>query len=283
MSIYCIGDLHGCHKEFMALLEKIDFDEKKDELYLTGDLIGRGPMPYEIIKELISLKGAVKSVLGNHDLNFIACYKKLNKPRAKDNISSLLESKNASEVFEYLLSLPLIRVNEDKKFIITHAGIYPQWSIDEAKELGAWAQSIIEDESINQSYLTNMYNQTPLNYQMAKELDEYSKFRFVIDCFTRMRLIHIDDFALEYKGSSTPVDSIDTSKLKPWFELFNRGIKYDKYTLCFGHWASLGGNCNIPYIKALDTGCVWGGRLCALNIKNMECTYVKSVGYAPLK
>ena len=29
MSIYVIGDLHGCHVEFISLLEAIDFNLKK--------------------------------------------------------------------------------------------------------------------------------------------------------------------------------------------------------------------------------------------------------------
>ncbi len=49
MSIFCIGDLHGCYDEFQALLEKIDFDENRDEIYLTGDVIGRGPKPIEYV------------------------------------------------------------------------------------------------------------------------------------------------------------------------------------------------------------------------------------------
>ena len=56
MATYCIGDVHGCYNEFMALLEEIKFDEAKDELLLTGDLIGRGPFPVETMKAVMSMK-----------------------------------------------------------------------------------------------------------------------------------------------------------------------------------------------------------------------------------
>ena len=40
--LIAIGDIHGCHKEFADLLEKLDL-RKDDRLILLGDLINRGP------------------------------------------------------------------------------------------------------------------------------------------------------------------------------------------------------------------------------------------------
>ena len=41
MSTYVISDLHGCLKEFEAMLEKIEFSEY-DEMYIAGDVCDRG-------------------------------------------------------------------------------------------------------------------------------------------------------------------------------------------------------------------------------------------------
>jgi bis(5'-nucleosyl)-tetraphosphatase (symmetrical) len=43
MSTYVIGDIQGCYKEFKELLKQINFNKKKDTLWLAGDLVNRGP------------------------------------------------------------------------------------------------------------------------------------------------------------------------------------------------------------------------------------------------
>ena len=43
MSTYVIGDVHGCFDQFIRLLKKINYDSKKDQIILTGDLVNRGP------------------------------------------------------------------------------------------------------------------------------------------------------------------------------------------------------------------------------------------------
>lgn len=43
MSTYLIGDVHGCYDELIALLKQVDFTPGQDTLWLTGDLVARGP------------------------------------------------------------------------------------------------------------------------------------------------------------------------------------------------------------------------------------------------
>ena len=67
MPTYLIGDVHGCYDELMALLEQVDFNPKKDNLWLTGDLVSRGPKSLQVLRYVYSLGDAVRIVLGNHD------------------------------------------------------------------------------------------------------------------------------------------------------------------------------------------------------------------------
>ena len=57
-----IGDIHGCYKTFLALLKQLP----KDDIYIVGDLIDRGPRSNEVIQYLID-NPEIKSVLGNHE------------------------------------------------------------------------------------------------------------------------------------------------------------------------------------------------------------------------
>ncbi|HGM0532167.1 TPA: metallophosphoesterase, partial [Neisseria gonorrhoeae] len=43
MAHYAIGDIQGCFDELTALLGKIGFNHGTDTLWLTGDIVNRGP------------------------------------------------------------------------------------------------------------------------------------------------------------------------------------------------------------------------------------------------
>ena len=70
MSTYVIGDIQGCYKEFKELLKQINFNKKKDNLWLAGDLVNRGPKSYDVIKYIMDLDSSAITVLGNHDFFF---------------------------------------------------------------------------------------------------------------------------------------------------------------------------------------------------------------------
>lgn len=66
--IYAVSDIHGCFKTFQKLLEKVNFDETKDTLYILGDIVDRGPLiweTYEWVKERINKN--VFMIQGNHE------------------------------------------------------------------------------------------------------------------------------------------------------------------------------------------------------------------------
>jgi bis(5'-nucleosyl)-tetraphosphatase (symmetrical) len=73
-------------------------------------------------------------------------------------------------------------------------------------------------------------------------------------------------FELKEKGGYS-----DNSLLKPWFQIENR--KDIPYKIIFGHWSTLGFY-EDKNVVAMDTGCVWGGKLTAFCLETQE---VKSV------
>ena len=72
--IWAIGDIQGCYDPLMQLLEKIDFDPKRDKLWIAGDLVNRGEGSLETLEYLYSIRGRIEVVLGNHDLALLAAY-----------------------------------------------------------------------------------------------------------------------------------------------------------------------------------------------------------------
>lgn len=83
MAIYCVGDVQGCYDELRRLLDLARFDPANDELWLTGDLVARGPKSLEVLRFVHSLGFQATTVLGNHDLHLLATAAGYTKPKKK--------------------------------------------------------------------------------------------------------------------------------------------------------------------------------------------------------
>ena len=90
MANYAIGDLQGCYKEFQDLLSQISFNEKKDKLWICGDLVNRGPESLQCLLYLHSIKNSCHIVLGNHDLHLIAVNQSIRKLSNDDTFKDIL-------------------------------------------------------------------------------------------------------------------------------------------------------------------------------------------------
>jgi bis(5'-nucleosyl)-tetraphosphatase (symmetrical) len=67
---------------------------------------------------------------------------------------------------------------------------------------------------------------------------------------------------LEYKESAAELPPGS----RPWFVDYADRARKLHEQIVFGHWAALQGRCDVPGVHALDSGCVWGGRLSALRL-----------------
>jgi serine/threonine protein phosphatase 1 len=68
---YVVGDIHGCFSKLRVALEELNFDKSKDRLFLTGDLVDRGPESEDCLEWLA--QPWFHSVLGNHEQMAIDC------------------------------------------------------------------------------------------------------------------------------------------------------------------------------------------------------------------
>ncbi|ROR05198.1 bis(5'-nucleosyl)-tetraphosphatase (symmetrical) ApaH [Erwinia sp. JUb26] len=256
MSTYLIGDVHGCYDELRSLLDQVAFDPQQDELWLTGDLVARGPASLDVLRFVRSLGDSVRLVLGNHDLHLLAVYAGISRNKPKDRITPLLQADDADELINWLRRQPLLQVDEEKKLVMAHAGITPQWDIATAKMCAREVESVLSSDTYP-LFLDAMYGDMPNNW--SPELTGLARLRFSSNALTRMRFCfpngQLDMISKESPESAPP-------PLKPWFNI--PGPVSREYTIVFGHWASLEGKGTPEGIIGLDTGCCWGGTLTML-------------------
>ncbi len=260
MPTYVIGDVQGCYNCLQKLLEKIHFSKNTDRLWFVGDLVNRGPRSLEVLRFIQSLGKNSQVVLGNHDLGLLIHWKNKHVMRDTALLDEILAAPDAHSLLDWLRQQPLMFVDPHERIILTHAGLYPLWSIEAAIDNADLLSRALKSEA-SQSILAQLAGDTPIFWQ--NNLSDLEKYRFIANAFTRMRYISPDGaLELQYKG---PSDFINDS-LFAWF--LHPQLDLQDYRLVFGHWAALQGQCSHPQIEAIDTGCAWGGTLTALCIEN---------------
>ncbi len=270
MAIYAIGDIQGCFLSLLKLLENIDFNRDKDKLLFSGDLVNRGPKSLETLRFIKSLGDCAVSVLGNHDLHLLATYYTGKKLNNKDTIDDILNANDRLELLNWLRFNPLI--HSEDGWIIVHAGIPPQWNIKSAKNYALEIENIIQSDTNQETFIqffNHMYGNSP--QQWTEELSGWERWKFIVNALTRMRYCKING-AIDLKNKGKP--GTQANNLIPWFRHPNRLNTSEK--ILFGHWSSLG-FINENNVIGLDTGCVWGGRLTAINLDTMNPVWVECI------
>lgn len=262
MSTYLIGDVHGCYDELIALLAQVEFDPRRDTLWLAGDLVARGPGSLEVLRYVKSLGDSVRLVLGNHDLHLLAVFAGISRNKPKDRLKSLLEAPDADELLNWLRRQPLLQVDEEKKLVMAHAGITPQWDLETAQQCARDVEAVLSSDSYP-FFLDAMYGDMPNHW--SNELSGLARLRFISNAFTRMRYC-FPNGQLDMYSKEAPEDA--PAPLKPWFAI--PGPVSNAYSIAFGHWASLEGRGTPEGIYALDTGCCWGGELTCLRWEDKQ-------------
>lgn len=266
MSHYVIGDVQGCFDELIALCKKIKFNPNKDLLIFAGDLVNRGPKSLDVIDFCLKNKKSVKSVMGNHDfyLLYLLEHKKNNK-----SLIDILNAKNNKNIYKWLKKLPLllkVKIKKTKEtYWISHAGIPFIWSFKKAKKLSDEMRIAIKNDSSN--ILMNMWGDKPGLWK--DELKGYSRYRIIINYFTRMRYLDKRG-ALKLKKKDLKLEKNHI----PWFKQTQKNLKENE-NIIFGHWAALEGKTKLNNIIGIDTGCVWGKKLTAIRLEDKKIFQVK--------
>lgn len=130
MRYIVIGDIHGCHKELVELLDLIELTDE-DEIISIGDIIHKGPSEVECLEEIF--KASKFYILGNHEDKQLRWEKhnqafedvgKLNPMKhvedyKKIDESLLVELKDMAKIFHKIEVM-------DREFLLVHGGIEPR-------------------------------------------------------------------------------------------------------------------------------------------------------------
>ena len=255
-----IGDLQGCYRPFLQLLEALEFDSRHDQLWLVGDLVNRGPESLECLRFVRDLGPAAVTVLGNHDLNLLALAHTPDPlTRANDTLKPILMAHDRDELLHWLRHQPLLHHDADLAYTMVHAGLHRHWSLENASAYAQEVETALRGEHF-QNFLAAMYGNTPA--QWGHELTGMNRLRSITNCLTRMRLCYSDgSLDMTHKGTLEDAPNI----LTPWFALPGRVSANDR--IVFGHWSALSHLSWPEYnVWGTDSGCVWGRRITAVRL-----------------
>jgi bis(5'-nucleosyl)-tetraphosphatase (symmetrical) len=256
MARFAIGDVQGCATELRALLAKLKFSADRDQVWFVGDLVNRGPHSLECLRLIRSLGGNAVVVLGNHDLHLLArAYGAELRDKPGDTLSEVLRAPDRAALLQWLLERPLAYQDPVHGELLVHAGLVPQWTVARTVSLAQEIQAALRLDP--ERFFEHMYGDKPDLW--TEQLRGTDRLRFIVNILTRLRVCSPEGrVALKAKGPPRA-----GTALLPWFEVPGRASR--DVRIIFGHWSTLG-FVNAHGVIGLDTGCVWGGSLTAVDL-----------------
>jgi bis(5'-nucleosyl)-tetraphosphatase (symmetrical) len=274
MARWAIGDVQGCCDEFEELIARIGFSADRDQLWLVGDLVNRGPRSLAVLRLVRSLGDNAVCVLGNHDLHLLAVALCGARQRKSDTLAAILTAPDRTELLEWLWQRPLAHLQPaggGGGDLLVHAGVLPQWTVAQTLLLAGEVERALRTDA--RALLSQMYGDEPDHWEPT--LSGPARQRLAVNVLTRLRFCtaagRID---LKHKGKP------DSARppLLPWFLAPARASRDAR--IVFGHWSALGFY-RARGVLGLDTGCVWGGTLTAINLDQADAAPVSVASRQP--
>ena len=146
--IYIIGDVHGCYKSLLALIEQLP-NKKNSKIVFVGDLIDRGKNSCEVIELIIN--NNYDCVMGNHeelfleyapnkdefgnDFNMENSLHYLEKCGGKATIESYKSKEIYLKHYDFIKNLPLYleykdyKTPDDRYLVVSHSAVAKSWNL----------------------------------------------------------------------------------------------------------------------------------------------------------
>jgi bis(5'-nucleosyl)-tetraphosphatase (symmetrical) len=255
MSVFAIGDAQGCHQQVLTLIQKVRAASPKATFVFVGDLVNRGPQSLQTLRFIRGLGQQAKVVLGNHDLHLLALAQGIRKLHKSDTLNEILTAPDREQLLDWLRCQPLALM--ERGHLVVHAGVLPQWSTQQTLDLAQEVSDVLSGPDWL-DFLRQMYGNKPDRWDDA--LQGADRLRCIVNALTRLRFCRADgkmEFTSTEGGADAPAGYM------PWFDVPQRQTAATP--IVFGHWSTLGLTVR-DNLVGLDTGCVWGGKLTAVNL-----------------
>lgn len=254
MSLFAIGDVHGCRHTLERLLTQLSRHHRVDQLWFVGDLVNRGPHSLATLRLVRELGESAVTVLGNHDLRLLRMALAGERSDARGWLTPIFQARDAEDLIDWLRHRPLL--HHDAGWTMVHAGLLPAWTLFEAQararrvELalrGDGALGLLELHRAS----PELWARSPIaQAEVASDLSALTRLRY---CDSSGR----SDPSFDGAPGQAPAG------LVPWFAHPERQTRAE--SIVFGHWSSLG-MWRRDGVLAIDTACSRGGQLTAVDL-----------------
>lgn len=248
-----IGDLQGCAPSLRELLANLPAEVP---LRFVGDLVNRGPASLETLRIVKDMGSRASTVLGNHDIHLLAVAAGVRKKGKSDTLDDIFGATTCELLITWLRHRPLA-IREDD-FLIVHAGVLPQWTANQVIDLAQEVEAELQGPNW-QGFLADVFGNAAMRWDDS--LRGIERHRVIVNALTRLRFCTADgvmDLKTKEGLGKAPAG------VMPWFDIPGRRTAGEVTVVC-GHWSTLGLVLR-PDLMALDTGCVWGGKLTAVKL-----------------
>ncbi|MCC5025175.1 MAG: metallophosphoesterase [Candidatus Synoicihabitans palmerolidicus] len=119
--IIAIGDIHGCHEEFLALLTRLA-PTSDDQIIILGDLLNRGPDSLRVLDIAREVKAL--TLMGNHELRLLEHRRSNFTTKLKETDVATLALLRPHD-WDWLESLPFTHYLPEINTVFAHGGFLP--------------------------------------------------------------------------------------------------------------------------------------------------------------
>jgi len=262
---YAIGDVQGCMASLERLLALINFMPGRDELWLVGDLVNRGPRSLDMLRWAMGMGNSLTAVLGNHDIHLLARAAGAAEAKKRDTLDEVLAAPDLDRLIDWLRNRPL--AVSDNKYVMIHAGLHPRWGVADVRAHAGEIEQQLRGPAWR-AFLAKLGGKPP---RWDAKLGGSDRWRATMAYLVRARMCHPDGRTEpDYDGAPAQAPA----GLVPWFKLPDPA--WGTHTAVFGHWAALGLDIGARHL-GIDTGCVWGKSLTAVRLDDRMVFQVKAV------